>query len=240
MTKDLSAENDKMSLKQDVLPPTRAGWVEHQLRRDLLFGKFSPGERLLAADLAKQYAVSGTPLREALQRLAIDGLIAMTPQRGVRVAPISLREVKEIYELRCLLEPLALRKSLERVDEEWRMRVQDTYERFSRVLKDEQHEAVDAEEANRAFHYALISRCESRWLLNIVCMLFDHCTRYRFLSFNPRGGREALVAEHRAIYEACMHGDNEMAVEALECHIRHTCESLIMLFQTARVQEEED
>jgi GntR family carbon starvation induced transcriptional regulator len=240
MMKDASTEKDQQALKQDALPPTRADWVEHRLRRDLLFGKFMPGERLLAAELAKQYAVSATPLREALQRLAIDGLIDMTPQRGVRVAPLSLREVKEIYELRCLLEPLALSKSLARVDEEWRERVQSTYKRLNVVVNDEQHEAVDAEDANRAFHQALLSCCESRWLLNIVSMLFDHCVRYRFLSFNPRGGREVLVEEHRAIYEACMREDKETAAQALEHHISNTLESLLVILQTAGVQQEED
>lgn len=240
MTKDSSAENDRLLLKHDTLPPTRADWVEHQLRRDLLFGKFLPGERLLAADLAKHYDVSLTPLREALQRLAIDGLIAMTPQRGVRVAPLSLRAVKEIYELRCLLEPLALGKSLERVNEAWRVRVRDAHEHFNSIVSNEQHEAVDAEDANRAFHQALLSRCESRWLLNIVSMLFDHCTRYRFLSFIPRGGRDAVEEEHRAIYEACMRGDKESAMQALERHLSNTLAGLIVILQAAGVQEEED
>lgn len=237
--KDIPAENDKETLERDLLPPTRADWVERQLRRDILFGKFLPGERLLAAELAKHYAVSPTPLREALQRLATDGLIAMTPQRGVRVAPLSLRAAKEIYELRCLLEPLALGKSLERVDEEWRKRVQFTYKQLNAVVSNEQHEVVDAEDANRAFHQALLSRCESRWLLNIVSMLFDHCIRYRFLSFTPRGGREGLEEEHRAIYEACMRGDRDVATQALERHISNTLDSLIAVLQAAGVQEED-
>lgn len=163
----------------------------------------------------------------------------MTPQRGVRVAPLSLRAAKEIYELRCLLEPLGLQKSLERVDEAWRTRVQLTYERLVAVVSDEQHEVVDAEDANGAFHQALLSCCESRWLLNIVSMLFNHCIRYRFLSFIPRGGREGLEEEHRAIYEACMCGDKEAATQALERHIRNTLESLIAVLQAAGVQEED-
>jgi GntR family carbon starvation induced transcriptional regulator len=239
MMKDVSVETENQRLEGDVLPPTRADWVERQLRRDILFGKFLPEEKLLAAELAKRYAVSLTPLREALQRLATDGLIAMTPQRGVRVAPLSLKEAKEIYELRCILEPLALRKSLEKIDEEWRASVQHTYKRLIEVVNDEQHEVIDAENANRAFHQALLSRCESRWLLNIVGMLFDHCIRYRFLSFTPRGGRGGLEEEHRAIYEACMRGDKDEAAQALECHIANTLESLIVAMQAAGVQEEE-
>jgi GntR family carbon starvation induced transcriptional regulator len=228
------------SSEADALPPTRADWVEQQLRRDILFGVYAPGERLLAADLAKRYTVSLTPLREALQRLAADGLIAMTPQRGVRVTQISLRSAQEIYELRCLLEPLALRKSLSRVDEEWRKDVQQTYEHLIAVLNDENHAVVTGEDANRAFHIALLSRCDSRWLLNMVTMLFDHCIRYRFLSFNERGGREGLLDEHRAIYEASMRGDIDTAAQALEYHIGITLKSLVTVLQETAATEEED
>src|SRR6266568_9381375 len=103
MNRDLSPETNQQVQGQPLLPPTRADWVEKQLRRDILFGVFTPGERLLAADLAKRYTVSPTPLREALQRLATDGLLVMTPQRGVRVAPLPLDSAREIYELRYLL-----------------------------------------------------------------------------------------------------------------------------------------
>lgn len=237
MARDIQKQPEGVA---DALPPTRADWVEQQLRRDILFGVFAPGERLLAADLAKRYSVSLTPLREALQRLTTDGLIAMTPQRGVRVTSISLRSATEIYELRCLLEPLALRKSLAHVDEEWRHDVQQTYERLVAVLHDENHTVVAGEEANRAFHMALLSRCESHWLLNMVTMLFDHCIRYRFLSFKGRGGRAGLLDEHKAIYEACLQAEDDAAVQALEYHIGITLKSLTTVLQTTQDREDDD
>ncbi len=239
MTKELPSETEKQVLEQSLLPPTRADWVEQQLRRDILFGEFAPGERLLAAGLAKRYAVSLTPLREALQRLAADGLITLTPQRGVCVAPISLRSAEEIYELRCFLEPLALSKSLMRVDEEWRENVQRTYAQLVDLLNDDNHGIVVAEDSNRAFHQALLSRCESQWLLNIVTMLSNHCIRYRFLSFRNRGGRVGLLEEHQAIYDACMCGDSNAATQALEYHIRSTLKSLIVALQAAGIQAED-
>ncbi len=233
-------EKNQMMLEAGSLPPTRADWIEQQLRRDILFGVFMPGERLLAAELAKRYAVSLTPLREALQRLATDGLIAMTPQRGVRVTPLSLHSVEEIYELRCLLEPLALRKSLAHADEEWRNNVRRTYEHLVAVLHDEHHSVVDGEDANQAFHQALLSRCPSRWLLNMVTMLSEHCIRYRFLSFKQRGGRAGLLEEHQAIYDASMRGDGDAAALALENHIGITLKSLIPILQAMVATEKEE
>jgi DNA-binding GntR family transcriptional regulator len=239
VAKELSSEGEKQISERPALPPTRADWVEQCLRRDLLSGEFAPGERLLAATLVKRYAVSLTPLREALQRLATDGLITMTPQRGVRVAPISIRSAREIYELRCLLEPLALSKSLLRVDAEWQEKVQRTYLDFVVLLDDEDHDLTVAEDLNRAFHQALISYCESRWLLNMVTMLSDHCIRYRLLTFKQRGGREGVLEEHRAIYEACMRGENDAAAQALEQHIMNTYKSLLVFLQDAGIQEED-
>lgn len=240
MVRDLLPEIESQILDQQILPPTRADWVEQQLRRDVLSGVFAPGERLLAVTLVKRYAVSPTPLREALQRLASDGLLTMTPQRGVRVTPLSIRSAKEIYELRCNLEPLALSKSLLRVDAEWKEKVHRTNLEFNTLLDDENHDLVADEDLNRAFHQALISRCESHWLLNIVTMLSDHCIRYRLLTFQQRGGREGVLDEHKAIYEACMRGDSSAATLALERHIRSTFEALHALLLKAGIQEEEN
>ncbi len=240
MKKALPAQNGKQTLERNMLPPTRADWIEKELRRDILHGVYAPGERLLAADLAQTYAVSLTPLREALQRLATDGLIIMTPQRGVRVAPLSLRTAEEIYELRCLLEPMALRKSMARADEAWRENVRQTYSSLVEVTSQERPEVVAIEETNRAFHQALISRCDSRWLLNIVTMLSDHCIRYRFLSFNNRGGREGVLEEHQAIFDACLKGDVDTAAQALEDHIRHTLEGLLPFLRSTEAEGEEE
>lgn len=224
MSRNISAEGDE--LEKALLPPTRADWVEQQLRRDILTGVLVPGQRLLAADLAKQYAVSPTPLREALQRLATTGLVDMTPQRGVRVAPLSVRDAIEIYELRCVLEPLALRKSLAHRDDAWREKVQRTYRAFIAVFDTEPHDPLAGEVANRTFHRALLSCCDSHWLLNMVEMLTDRCVRYRLLSLDNRGGKEGLLHEHDAIYDACMRGDIEAAAHGLEQHIRTTLASI--------------
>src|SRR5690349_17528608 len=83
---------------QRTVPATRSEWALERLRTAILQGELAPGERLRANDLAERWDVSATPLREALQRLASDGLVAMEPQRDARVATPSVREAAEIYE----------------------------------------------------------------------------------------------------------------------------------------------
>ena len=95
-------------------PQTRSDWVYERLKHAIISSELQPGTRLVAAELAQRWALSPTPLREAFQRLEGLGLVELSSQRGARVAPISVAEAEEIYELRLLLDPWALRRSLRR------------------------------------------------------------------------------------------------------------------------------
>lgn len=101
------------------LPITRNEWVAARLREGILSGEFAPGARLKADTLAERWRVSPTPVRESFQRLAAGGLVDIDPGRGARVAQLSPKEMVEIYSIRLLLEPLALRLSLERRTPQW-------------------------------------------------------------------------------------------------------------------------
>ena len=96
--------------------PTRADWVDALLRAGILSGELAPGSRLVVADLADRYGVSPTPLREALRRLAAEGLVEWLPQRGARVASATRRDAEDLYELRLALEPVALGQSIAEAD----------------------------------------------------------------------------------------------------------------------------
>ena len=93
-------------------PPTRAEWVDSLLRRAIVNGELAPGQKLYAERLAEQWGVSPTPLRETFQRLAGEGLVVIEPQRGARVAPVDVRQAAEIYEIRLLLDPVAIEHSV--------------------------------------------------------------------------------------------------------------------------------
>src|SRR5688500_1453856 len=141
-------------------PETRADWVDRRLKEAILRGDLAPGERLVAATLAERWNVSATPLREAIQRLAAEGLVETAPQRGARVAPVSVRDGEGIYELRLLLEPRALRESREYRDDSHRAEIGEAYAAYERAVK-----AADlpgALDAHRDLHATLLNRCPSR------------------------------------------------------------------------------
>lgn len=208
------------------VPPTRSQWVDEKLRAAILSGELAPGEKLVVANLVDKWQVSPTPLREALQRLAGTGLVELVPQRGARVAPVSTRDMLEVYEVRELLEPLAFRRSLLQADSGWRQRVDDAFSALIDVLDRKPDQVLEMEERHRAFHQALLSSCDSTWLLRLVDMLAEHSIRYRQLSIAPRGGPEEVKHEHERLYEAATGGRHDEAVDLLTHHLRLTVESL--------------
>ncbi|MDT7570211.1 MAG: GntR family transcriptional regulator, carbon starvation induced regulator [Actinomycetota bacterium] len=206
-----------------------------RLSQGVVTGEFAPGQRLKAQDLADAWNLSATPVREALQRLASMGLAEAVPNRGVRVAPIVVEEVREVYSLRLLLEPLCLRISLEARDTPWRDSVDRGFADLEAHLAQETVDLVEFERVHGAFHAALLSRCDSTWMTRIIGMLNAHSVRYRLLSIGPRGGASEVLDEHRRLYEACIGDDVDEAVARLFAHIRRTVEAITDVSESDRV-----
>lgn len=204
-------------------PETRADWVDRRLRAAILAGELAPGTKLVAGPLAQRFAVSATPLREAIQRLAATGLVEVAPQRGARVAAASAHDAEEIYELRTLLEPLALRDSLAHTDPEHRTAIADAFARLARAGSDGA-DAVETLDRHAAFHATLLARCRSRWLLRLTGLLADHSQRYAFLAAGggAAGGHHDVLSEHRALRDAALAGRSEHASSLLEEHLQRT------------------
>lgn len=198
-------------------PQTRAEWVDHRLRIAILSGELLPGARLRAEHLAAQWGVSPTPLREALQRLAGEGWVVIEPQRGARVASIDAREARELYELRVLLDPKALRSSMRAGGEQLVVEVDHAHA----VMEAGPTEVHEALMAHRDFHLALLSACPNRSLLRLCTQLFDQTLRAQVASVTPRRPTHARH-EHRALRDAVRAGDVPTAVATLTAHLKAT------------------
>lgn len=207
-------------------PLTRAEWVDRRLREAIITGEIAPGEKLVTEDLAQRWGVSPTPLRETYQRLAAEGLVDLTPQRGARVAEVSSHDFRDVYATRLLIEPHALRLSLQRRDGDWDKHVRSVYAPLRSELERGLTDVVAFEEAHSAFHLALIEGCGSPWLLRLIRMLQGHSTRYRLRSLTPRGGVEEVIHEHDDLLAACLDGDVELAADRLRAHLQLTIDSL--------------
>ena len=202
-------------------PLTRTEWIDRQLRAAILTNDLAPGEKLVTTTLAERWQVSPTPLRESLKRLAADGLVELTPHGSARVAPLSLDDAREVYELRLQLEPQALRRSVERSDDEHRAMVTDTFESLTQV-----GDVVSAVAAHQAFHAALLARCDSRWLLRLTALLAEHAQRYATASAAGRGRGADTLAEHRALRDAAVAGEGAEAEVLLADHLERSLAAL--------------
>lgn len=207
---------------------TRATSVYDQLRADLLGGSIEPGNKLAIEALAKRYATSATPLREALNRLVSDGLVERREQRGFVVAGISAADLDEITKTRCWLEEIALRESIAAHTTKWEEKLVLAHHRLAKVPRSLSEQRFDDnpewEPLHRAFHRALIAGCDSRWLLAFCEQLADQHHRYRRLSAPRAFSRRDVKTEHQQLMEAALEGRADDAVALIKAHVNRTAE----------------
>ncbi len=200
--------------------------VYHRIREDIIQGKHAPESKLKIEQLKKTYGVGATPIREALSRLSSDGFVITEGQRGFKSAPISIKDLQDVTDLRVMLESKALKKSIQQGDDNWESRVVAA---FYQLTKAENNKSADNleiwEQRNQEFHEALISACTSAWLIRFYRVLYDQHKRYRNISITSSSkinkGRD-LHAEHQRIYDAAIARDVETACHESEDHIRKT------------------
>lgn len=214
------------AVTNDEAPPTRTDWAEQVIRNEILTGALQPGQRLKMAELQERYpGLSPTPLREALSRLSGTGLVEFMPNRGIRVAASSIEELRDVYANRLLLETVAFERSFDQLDESWQDEVRDALDSFERQSRDaERHDTVTAsslmawEDAHRRYHFAILSRCGSPWLLRLLDILYDQSVRYRYLTIRAHPDFAQIAQQHRVLTKAVFAGDPHRGLEALRRH----------------------
>ena len=185
------------------------------------------------AQLQERCGVGFSPLREALTRLAAEGLVISEAMRGFRVAPLSLDDLRDTMETRTFVETEALRRSIKRGDDDWEGRIVSSLHALGRQNErsnpDDPESLAALEDRHRDFHVALISASGSRRLEQIIDNLYLGSVRYRMpslsnLSLNPT---RDLMIEHGAISDAALARNAPLAVELLTAHYSLTAELLI-------------
>ena len=197
-----------------------------RLRAEILSCRLDPGEKLLIAGLASRFTVSLSAVREALSRLAAEGLVTSEDQRGFRVSPVSAEQLHDLTRTRIDIEGLALRRSIERGDARWEAEVREASTQLLAAPLPHVGEAGPELERWRAlhhrFHLALVSACGSPWLLRLRDVLYDQSERYRFLAYRVQV--RDITAEHASIGRAVLDRDADGAVAALGDHFMLTAD----------------
>ena len=215
-------------MKREALPiespavPTIAEGAYSRIRTDIIFGVLPPGRRLRLEKLKKDYGASVSTLREILNRLSSETLVVAEGQRGFEVAPVSAENLREIADLRLLLEGHALEQSFAAGDVEWEARVVAAHHRLAgleRRMKDGDYSEVASwKRYDWEFHQALISACGSAVLMETHASVFDQYLRYQLLALSFRG--DIAAAEHAALRDCALAGDSGKARDILVRHIQ--------------------
>ncbi|MBQ1049466.1 GntR family transcriptional regulator [Micromonospora sp. C51] len=190
-----------------------------RLTREILSGRSDPGERLVEEQLTRRLGISRAPLREALRLLAQRGLVEHVPRRGVRVATLSDRDVRELYELRDVLERFAVRSAIPVPRESDLAGLRAALDQMSEATRNGDRLAVA--ESHRAFHVALVALAGNRQLSAVYDSILVKLQLY--MAINLR--REAEVAQpqdgvhrHERLFEAVEAGDPELVLAVLSEH----------------------
>ena len=210
---------------------TRASAIGQRLRLDIINGKLPPGNKLHLEVLREELGVSLSPLREALTKLAAEGLVTSQDQRGFTVAPVSKANLLEIIDLRTLLETKALRSAIQRGNDEWEADIISAHHVLSKLDDQRWQEGFfeQWEERHKAFHEALVRACDAPQLLAFCQTLFDMSHRYRKIFVRSNPPRRDIAAEHKALLDATLQRDADKACELLVRHIEATGNNILRL-----------
>ena len=197
---------------------TAQALVADRLRIEILSGTLAPRTRLQQANVAKRMRTSTTPVREAFRELAGEGLIDLDPHRGVVVHEPTKPELLEVYEMRSVLEPMCMTKTVERIS----VRELGEAEALCGQMEREKVPGVWVM-LNDRFHSILVGACRSPLLIATVNNLRNRSAIYIAASFRLRPDRMgAANNEHQALVDACHRRDVEAALEQVRLHIEAT------------------
>lgn len=207
------------------------------IRHDILIGELAPGAKLRFEMLRDRYAYGASTLREALTRLVGEALVTSEEQRGFRVAAISLEDFGDLTRTRKLIEVEALRQAILFGDDAWEADLVAAFHRLSKVeeklSEGPERQQDEFEERNREFHFALIAACPSRWLKHMHAILFQQSERYRRISLCNKIEPRDIHAEHKAVLDAVLARDVDLACRLEGEHIDKTLEVLSRVLEPA-------
>lgn len=210
-----------VSVSPDEITDTVGEQAFRRIRGDIITGVLVPGQKLKLEKLKSQYGVSVSTLREILNRLTTEDLVLAEGQRGFEVTAASIGNLREVGDLRLVLENHALALSFAAGDLEWEADVVAAHHKLSSIEKallgGDEDRTAQWIKYDFAFHHAMISACGSKSLLAIHQSIFDRFMRYHMLAQSFRGG--GVADDHRELFQLALARDVEGAQAKLASHI---------------------
>ena len=187
------------------------------LRKAMLRGELKPGERLMEIQLANKLGVSRTPIREAIRKLELEGLVLMIPRKGAEVAQITEKNMQDVLEVRKALEELSVQLACERITPEQVEEMKMAAEDFRKVLKS--GDVTKIAEADVKFHDIIFAATNNQRLITLLNNLREQMYRFRVEYLKQKECYPQLLEEHDKLIALISGGEVEEACELMGCHI---------------------
>jgi DNA-binding GntR family transcriptional regulator len=212
--------------------PSLTDIAYEEIRKNICYGKYGLGHRLVVDELMKEFSISNTPIKEALNRLVAEGLVEVLPRRGMQVKAVSEKDVKEICDLRLAYELYCAGKALKVIDgrEETKLILYNNIASFEQLMESQPfYDYSSRAKLDQEFHKTIIELSDNTLLikeyekLRIIHMLVDN---YAYHDLPLRRFKETLQ-EHKDIYEALISKDEDQLMKNIEKHIMNVRDDLI-------------
>lgn len=213
-----------LTIEENAYLPLR-DVVFQTLRQAILKGELQPGERLMEIKLAERLGVSRTPIREAIRKLELEGLVVMVPRKGAAVANITEKDTKDVLEVRRTLEMFAVEVACDRIGKE-------QLEQLKKAARDFEAskgsmDVIRIAETDMQFHEIIYEATQNERLVQMLNNLRENMYRYRIEYLKDSNYYDSLMSEHREILEAIEAGDKQRARACMESHINNQQRAVI-------------
>ena len=205
-----------LEMEMDEYLPLR-DVVFNTLRRAILKSELKPGERLMEIALADKLGVSRTPIREAIRKLELEGLVVMAPRKGAKVASITERDLNDVLEVRKGMEVLAISLACKRITGEELEKLESIERSFQSLI--ESGNLTELAEMDVKFHDTIYQATNNQRLVQLLNNLREQMYRYRMEYLKDIAVRRTLAEEHKAICEALRGRDESKAQNYVSVHI---------------------
>lgn len=209
---------------------TKGRNIEQEVRHAIVSGEFSPSSALRMEALKARFDVGFSPIREALSRLASEGLVELVPNKGFHVAPLTRADLEDVAFARFAVERSALQRAIECGDDRWEGEILSAMHRYRRKADsafENPEQLLEWEAAHDDLHRALISACGSPRLLDIQRKLQEQHVRYRRLIVVKEVEPQAHIEEHEKLVALVLERNVDAAVAEMDKHLRITVDALI-------------
>jgi DNA-binding GntR family transcriptional regulator len=187
------------------------------LRQAILKGELEPGERLMEMQLAEQLGVSRTPIREAIRKLELEGLVLMIPRRGAIVAKITEKDLRDVLEVRASLERLSTNLACERIQDDAIEELRQAQEAFKEALEGD--DITLQAQRDVEFHDVIYKATGNLRLIQMLNNLREQMYRYRLEYLKYDLAHQTLIEEHEAMIDAISKRDKDTATDIIVRHV---------------------